>query len=253
MNTRTGLPKLKLTTGGAEVMDLLPSECDPGEFCFEPVRPPTLREKVATQIRAAILTGDLLPGSCIVQSKLSKQMKVAQTTVREALQDLAGQGIVVNRVNRETLVRRLTLADVEKIFYLRLELEGLAVELCHSKMNDEALSVLYGIVEQMCYCARKQDIPKFYQFDFEFHTKLWGLSGNEFLEAALRPLLVGPVAFVLVGSPFPLKGNYLQVANGHADILNVLREGTKKEAREMLETQLRRWHELQMKNLESGS
>lgn len=58
------------------------------EFQFPPMRAATLKDQVARHIRTAILQSRLEPGARIVESRLAAQMQVAQTTVREAIQDL---------------------------------------------------------------------------------------------------------------------------------------------------------------------
>jgi DNA-binding GntR family transcriptional regulator len=216
------------------------------EFLFERIQAPTLKDRVAAQIRVAILTGDLAPGARIVESRLAKQMNVAQTTVREAMQDLETQGLVVKFVNRETVVRTFTRGDLEKLFRLRVELEGLTVECAHPHANEKMLQPLYDMAQAMLAAARRNAIPEFYEIDLKFHKKLWSLAHNEFLERALTPLSVGPIAFVLAGSPVPLKGNYVQVATDHIDILDALKTKTPKSARKVMEEKLRSWHQLQL-------
>jgi DNA-binding GntR family transcriptional regulator len=225
------------------------SEAAPLGFLFSPVRAPTLKEKVASQIHTAILSGDLAPGARIVETRLAKQMNVAQTTVREAIQDLENQGLVVKYVNRETQVRKFTRRDIENLFHVRLELEGLAVELAKQNAKEKTLEPLYLIVDQMRQAARKNAIAEFYNLDVKFHRALWALTGNEFLEKSIAPLSVGPIAFVLAGSPAPLKGNYLQVADDHAEILDALLRQTPKGARRYMQGKLRAWHKLQLRSL----
>lgn len=214
-------------------------------FVFGPVETPTLRDKIAYEIQVAILMGRLKPGDRLVESALARQMHVAQTTIREAMQDLVNQGLLVKRVNRETLVRRFTRDDLEKLFRLRVELEGLAVELAHSKTGEEDLRPLYETIEQMRRAARVKNIAEFYRFDMMFHKQLGQLANNEFLERALIPLTVGPVAFVLAGVAFPLAGNYLKVADDHAEILDAFREKDPRSARQLMERKLRDWQAIQ--------
>ena len=218
------------------------------ELQFHPVAAPTLKQKIAGEIRTAILRGELPPGTRIVESKLAKQMQVAQTTVREALQLLENQGLVVKRVNRETLVRKLTVAKIEKLLDLRMDLEGLAVQRAHRNANATNLAPLYEIVDRMRWAAQQKKFEEYYQFDFEFHRSLWHLADNEFLEAALASLLVGPVAFVLTGLRIPLVANYVQMANDHADVLNALTGGAPETARKLMETKLQHWHNEQLKS-----
>jgi DNA-binding GntR family transcriptional regulator len=222
---------------------------EPVEFLFKPVQPPTLKERIAFQIRSAIIKGDLAPGIRIVESKLAKQMNVAQTTVREAIQDLENQGFVVKYINRETLVRKFVPEDLAKLFRLRVELEGLAMELAHPNANEESLMPLVESVDQMRRSAKSKNIAEFYHHDLEFHRQLWRLTANEFVERALVSLAVGPIAFVLAGTPLPLSTNYLEVAEDHHVLLDALRKGTPLAARRLVERKLRKWQEMQMNNL----
>ncbi|MEW5979440.1 MAG: GntR family transcriptional regulator [Acidobacteriota bacterium] len=219
------------------------------EFRFQPVQPTTLKERIALQIRQAIIKSDLRPGSRIVESKLAKQMNVAQTTVREAIQELESQGFVVKYVNRESVVRKFTVEDLAKLFRLRLELEGLAMELAHSNIRDNSRDALCRCIDQMRQSARDGSIADFYYFDLEFHRQLWALTNNEFVERALTSLTVGPLAFVLVGVPLPLPVDYEQVAEDHSDLVNALEGGTPAAARKLLETKLRHWNNIQMRAL----
>ena len=152
------------------------------KFVFRSVQAPTLKDRIADHVLEAVLTGALPPGTRIVETQLAKQMDVAQTSVREALHDLVNQGLLVKRVNRDTLVRTLTDIDLEKLFRLRVELEGLAVELAHSKIMEKALEPLYATVEQMRRAARVKNIPEFYRHDLLFHKQLGTLADNEFLD-----------------------------------------------------------------------
>lgn len=222
------------------------------EFVFAPVDAPTLKDKIANDIRAAILSGALKPGDRIVESRLAKQMDVAQTTVREAIQLLVNQGLLIKRVNRESLVRKLTPSGINDLFVLRTDLEGLAVELAHSKVDEEALVPLFETVERMRRAARVKNIPEFYRFDITFHQQLGGLANNEFLERALIPLSIGPVAFVLTGLQSPLEANYIQVADDHAQILDAFKSETPKDARQLMERLLRGWYELQMRRFQEN-
>ena len=74
---------------------------------------------------------------------------MAQTTVREAIQDLETQGFLVKLVNRETRVRTLSASDLADLFVLRVELEGLVMEMAHPRVTEEALAPLYEAAAAM--------------------------------------------------------------------------------------------------------
>jgi DNA-binding GntR family transcriptional regulator len=214
-------------------------------FVFEAVEPPTLKAKVAGQIQDAVLDGSLRPGARIVESRMAKELGVAQTTVREAIQDLVNVGLLIKRVNRDSLVRELTPADMEKLFRVRAELEGLVVELAHPLVTKPSLEPLEEAVEGMRRAAQSGKMPEFYRFDMLFHRLLSRLAKNEFLDRAMVPLSIAPVAFVLSGAQAPLKTNYVQVANDHLDILAAFSLKTPKQARAAVDAKLQHWHRLQ--------
>ena len=221
------------------------------EAVFQPIAPPTLKQKIVADVRAAILCGKLLPRTRIVESKLAKQMNVAQTTVREALRELELQGFLIKYVNRETQVRKFTSVDLEKLFRVRLELEGLAVELAQHNADGKCLQPLYDHVAEMHRAASKGILPQFYELDIEFHQRLWSLARNEFLERAETSLSIGPVAFVLAGIPAPLEGNYVKVAEDHADILDAFAASNPGKVRKVMEEKLRSWQAMQARGFRS--
>jgi DNA-binding GntR family transcriptional regulator len=65
-------------------------------------------------------------------------------------------------------------------------------------------------------------------------------------------LSVGPIAFVLSGMRAPLEGNYLKVAQDHADILDSFKTGNRGDVRKAMEEKLHRWQAMQLHSFESA-
>src|SRR5215468_10250770 len=89
---------------------------------------PTLSEKVADQLREAILKGQITPGQHIVELDVVNAMKISRGPVRDALRILENEHLVVRYPRRGTFVRPLELRDAEEIFSLREGLEMIALE-----------------------------------------------------------------------------------------------------------------------------
>lgn len=85
---------------------------------------------VAQQLRAQLLQGDFEPDSRLQEIPLSESLGVSRTPIREALRQLAQEGLLIYEPNRGYRVRRFTLDDMMKAFRLRMALEGLAARLC---------------------------------------------------------------------------------------------------------------------------
>lgn len=88
----------------------------------------TFRDHVAERLRAAILTGELLPGSALVETTLADRFSVSRAPLREALRQLVEEGLIVTVPYTGTHVVDLTVADVREIHSMRTTLERFAFE-----------------------------------------------------------------------------------------------------------------------------
>src|SRR4030095_1991852 len=84
------------------------------------------REDIREQLIDDILSGKLLPGARIVETRLAQQFGVSQGPVREALGDLELFGFVVSSPFRGTQVRQISTQDLLDIYPIRAALEGVA-------------------------------------------------------------------------------------------------------------------------------
>jgi DNA-binding GntR family transcriptional regulator len=109
------------------------------------IRPVEVRSAVqgaAQAIRDAIITGILKPGQRLVGRSLSASLGVGLPTVREALKELAHQGLVQKNPRRRTFVSILTEDDYMMLAEVRYALEALAIEKAAPRLTPEAESEL---------------------------------------------------------------------------------------------------------------
>src|SRR2546423_86063 len=119
-----------------------------------PLQRTVLADRVSDLIKEAILSGKLDPGDRIVEMKLAKDLGVGTTAVREALFELEYQGFVSRITGKGTFVTQLTAEDVEQILRVRLELEGLAVELLQERATESDLAPLEKSIAGMRSAAK---------------------------------------------------------------------------------------------------
>lgn len=187
------------------------------------IDPRPLSREVATVLRERILTGALRPGQRLIEVTLSQQLGLSRGPIREALRQLASEGLVQEEPHRGARVARLTAADVNEICEVRAALEGkaaqrLAVE--HPEALEELRSVLAGIE----LAARQADARRAIELDLEFHDTLCRLSGNKRLTAAFRA--TAPVLrtlFLLEESAF--KAGIGELAGKHEVIIAAIATG----------------------------
>lgn len=105
-----------------------------------PARARTAHEYARETIRAAVLGGTLAGGARLVQSELAEELGLSTTPVREALRDLATEGLVIFDAHRGALVRSLDPDEVREIYELRMTLEPLMVRRIIEDLTDVQLA-----------------------------------------------------------------------------------------------------------------
>src|SRR3954453_14788129 len=88
----------------------------------------SIKDRVAEEIREAIVSGTLSRGERIVERKLAEQFSTSLTAIREALIELEAEGYVTKRPNRATYVIEFSANAVDEIFAFRRIVETAAVE-----------------------------------------------------------------------------------------------------------------------------
>jgi DNA-binding GntR family transcriptional regulator len=144
---------------------------------------PSRTAQVLEIIRNAILSGELVPGSALVEQELAAQLGVSKTPVREALKTLEGTGLVVMVPYRGATVRALTRADAEAIYDLRLLLEPEAV-----RRSVAAGADLTGAGEWLRKAGVAAGNAERSMANREFHRLLYAGCGNALLVATLDGL-----------------------------------------------------------------
>ncbi len=139
---------------------------------IDPISPATqsLVDRVSHAVRRAILEGRLRPGEALSISDLAADLDVSHSPVREALQRLSGQGLVVLRPARTAIVAPLELADLQEIYRLRRLIEVDAVTRAAPYLADEHLARLERALAAMS--DRAVDSDEFWESHTAFHTEL---------------------------------------------------------------------------------
>jgi DNA-binding GntR family transcriptional regulator len=138
----------------------------------------SLREQAARAIRSGIMTGEIAPGGMYSVPALSSQLGVSATPVREAMLDLANEGLVVPVRNRGFRVVSLSVQDHENILKLRLLLEVPSTGEVAVIHRSEDLPKFRRLAEQMPEDVRARDLQAYLDADREFHLGLLGLLNN---------------------------------------------------------------------------
>ena len=123
-------------------------------------------EKIASELRAQILSGDLIPGSRILQEQLAVEFGASRLPVRDALRRLQADGLVTIVANTGAWVSKLNKTECEEAYLIREKLEPLLGRQSAEQMQPNTIAELQKLVEQMESC---DDVPTFLRLDREFH------------------------------------------------------------------------------------
>lgn len=142
-------------------------------------------------VRAMILDGRFAPGARLGEADLAEAVGVSRTPVREALRHLAAEGLVEITPNKGARVVEWTQAELEQVFDLRAEVEGLAARLAAQRASRTQLDDLARIAEAHLRAteARRRDLDLLYRLNSEFHGAVVAAVGGSSFPAVLGSLV----------------------------------------------------------------
>jgi len=144
-------------------------------------RPPSLRERVAEQLRAELLRGNLRPGVTYTVRSMAAQFGVSPTPFREAILDLSYEGLLTVKPNKGFSVIEPDAATVIHIANVRrlLEIPGTIEAARH--VTEEDVAHLLESAERTAFFAQRGDIAGYVGADMDFHRDVLVLSRNPLL------------------------------------------------------------------------
>lgn len=139
----------------------------------------SLTERVYEELRTAIRSGELAPGTLHSVVEIANQLGVSRTPVREALLQFAADGVVRFERSRGVRILELSTQDIEDIYSLRLLLEVPAAHRAATHMSDADRKVMRKAFAAMSKAREQQDEPLFQRHDLTFHEAVLRGAGNE--------------------------------------------------------------------------
>jgi DNA-binding GntR family transcriptional regulator len=163
-----------------------------------------LRQWVAERIRVDVIEGRLAPGEWLRQERLARMHGVSQTPVREALKQLAAEGLVQFVPYRGVRVVEFSPEDVEDLYACRAAIEGMAARHAAQRITDEEIAGLEALHEAMKGCAFPAELAQYRELNRRFHETIFAASG--------RPYLIRTLMQLWSAFPSMLWGNIPRVA-----------------------------------------
>lgn len=143
----------------------------------------TLSEHVLRQIQAAIVKGEIKPGSKISEPELARAYGISRGPLREALHRLEGQKLLVRIPHVGARVVSLSMDELNELYQIRESLEGLACRLAAQNMSASDVDALRDVLRTHEQDKTFQAGRGYYQQegDFDFHYRIVQGSSNSML------------------------------------------------------------------------
>lgn len=181
---------------------------------------PSLRMEVVGALRAALISGRMRAGVVYSVPLLAAEFGVSATPVREAMLDLAKEGLVEAVRNRGFRVTEPTDRMLDEITELRALIEVPTVVAIAASAQTDQLEALRPIAQEIITSARERDLVGYLESDRRFHLQLLALAGNEQLVETVSRLRDRTRLYGL--EELMAQGRLLNSAEEHIEILDVL-------------------------------
>jgi DNA-binding GntR family transcriptional regulator len=145
----------------------------------------SLTQKAYRLLEEQIVTLQLPPGSVLSESALAKQFNIGRTPIREALQRLAREGLVLILPRRGILVSQLDVRRQLRLLELRREVERLMARKAATRSSAAEKEAFAVIAEGMRKAAEAGDDILFMRYDRQLNLLLCHSAHNEFINSAM--------------------------------------------------------------------
>jgi DNA-binding GntR family transcriptional regulator len=174
---------------------------------------------VRDTLRVAILSGELPGGTRLVQAEIAATLDVSTTPVREALIQLASEGLIQFDPHRGAVVHEIDLAELREIYEIRMALEQIAVRQAAANIGDDLLDKAADLVRIMDETPEPAD---WVQRNWDFHTVVEQGAGSKRLQTVIKT--VQNSASLYVAHSVKLHPERMREANTeHRNLLAALR------------------------------
>lgn len=152
----------------------------------------SLRNQVYKYLQTEIEKKSLIPGKFMNLKKISQQLRISKTPLRDALIQLECNGFVTILPRRGVIVNKIEIKDIKQIFQLIGALESCVIDSVFKKLKDEQLSQMKKINSKLKGIIKNSKDDKlesvYYKLDLDFHNVFLDLSDNTALKDILVPL-----------------------------------------------------------------
>lgn len=193
-----------------------------------------LKEKAYLIIKNKIIDCKLMPGEMIDEQELIKEIEVSRTPIREALNKLENEKLIIIYPRRGIFVKSITEKDIYDIFEVRKIIEPYAAKLATHTIKTEDLEYFYNFY----YSKDQYSLIEHLDIGRKFHTLIYNSTYNQYLKTiALNIYDQCSRIRHLLRIAYKETGEFTHY-EGHLEIIKALMKRDKKKVEETMRTHI---------------
>lgn len=183
-------------------------------------RSDTLAQKVRTQLKEAVMAGRFAPGEKLTIRSIAGALEVSLTPAREALYNLASEGVLEMRPNGSVYVPELTVDRIDELTKIRVSLESLAAREAVRRMTDADIAAIAALNDAIIARNEEKNYSALIALNWQFHFALYRASQMDLLVRMIEScwLMSGSYLNVI----YPKFGEISEGISNHQQIVRAL-------------------------------
>lgn len=134
---------------------------------------------VRTRLRDAILRGSYAPRQRLIEADLAEEFGASRFTLRNALIQLAADGLVELQPNRGARVREISVAEAVEITEIRQAIESLVAARAAERISDEQVAFLRQLGDDMQAAVEQNELVRYSELNSTLHSTLRDVAQHE--------------------------------------------------------------------------
>ena len=198
----------------------------------------SIKKLVYDELKKSIISMKFAPGQMISTKDIAARLNVSATPVREAFLQLQSEGLLEMIPQKETIVSKINLDQIEQEKFIRECLEAGVIDIFIKKQTEEDIKKMSRLIREQEDCIGKKDYVGFVYADDRFHKVLFDVASRQMAwdTIASRNGHYNRYRILIVQNESIASGSIEQ----HEQIVKLLSEGKEDMVRQLLKEHIRR-------------
>lgn len=190
----------------------------------------TLKSATYQALKEAILFA--VPDEEVTENQIAAVLGISRTPVREAMHQLASDGLLEIHHGKKAKISGMTSKDMEDIAVILKSLHTLATELCIANAAEEDLRKLEETVALVDFYTERKDLSRISYYNTQFHIQIASFGKNKWLSDIVEKLL----SYTMIYREYAVSrpGRMEKARQEHNNILNAILERDQEKARALV-------------------